>query len=412
MASNRRASRAAARVLPLSLPTLPSLLAVAAVMALASCSDAGSQQKGPPQGPPEVGTVQVQQREVTLSADYPAQLEALRQIEVRPQIGGVVTRVAYKEGAPIAKGAVMFEIDPRPFEAAREQARAAVAQAQAGLIKAEADIKRIEPLVAADAASQQDLDNARAQLQVGRANLLGAEAALRTAELNLGYATIRAPEAGLAARSEVRPGSVAVPAQSLLTTVYSNDPMAATFAMSERDFLALQQRTQAGAAPSAKVFLVDGSEYPLPATLDFFNAALDPRSATMQVRMRIPNPKGTLRAGQFVRLVLIDPKPMQALLVPQRAVQETLGQRAVMVVDPDGKVAPRPVVMGARLGDDWVVERGVKAGERVLVDGFARVRPGATVKPVDGSAAPPGGAPGGAPAAAPPPAKAETKQAK
>ena len=374
------------------------LVALAFVATLAACSRGGGGQGGPPGGggPVEVGAAKAVSRSVVLTREHPAQIEALSAVEIRPQVSGLIAQQAYREGAPVARGALLFRIDARSFQVALDQARANVAQAEASVARATQDIARLEPLVAADAASRQELDNARNAQLAARATLQAAQAGVRKAELDLSYTTVRSPEAGIAAKAEVRQGALAVANQTLLTTVYSRDPMAVSVAIGEREMLALRQRAAAapaGKAPTARLMLADGSTYAQPASLDFFNAAIDARTGTVLVRLRVPNPKGELSPGQFARVVLSDPQPTEAVLVPQKAVLETLGARSVMVVGDDGSPVPRPVRLGERIGDEWIVEDGVKAGETVMVDGFARLRPGVKVKPVEPGAAPatPGG---------------------
>jgi membrane fusion protein (multidrug efflux system) len=365
---------------------------VVLAVGLAACSRGPAAPGGPPGagGPVEVGAAAVALRTVILGNEYPAQIEALSSVEIRPQVSGLIAQQVYREGAPVARGAVLFRIDARSFQVALDQARAGVAQAEAAVARATQDIARLEPLVAADAASRQELDNARNAQLSARAALLSAQAGARKAELDLSYATVRAPEAGIAAKSEVRAGALVVANQTLLTTVYSRDPMAVSLSIGEREMLALRQRAAAapaGQKPTARLQLADGSTHPQPATLDFVNAAVDPRTGTVLVRLRVPNPAGQLSPGQFARVLLSDPVATSALLVPQKAVLETLGVRSVMVVGADGTPVPRPVTLGQRVGDEWIVLQGLAAGEVVMVDGFARLRPGVTVKPLLGGPA-------------------------
>ena len=376
---------------------VPGLFALAAILlALAVCSGKNGN-VGPP--PPEVGVIETVARPVTVYEEYVAQTEAVDTVEIRARVGGILERQAYVDGAKVKKGDLLFVIDPQPFVAALVQAKAALALAQANHVNSRQALERIRPLLADQAISQQDLDAAIAREGVDAANVEAAKAQVRTAELNLDYATIRASRDGVISKALIKPGGLVNASTTLLTTLYSVDPIYVNFAVSEQKLLELQKRSnnslgkEKGKSPPYKLKLVDGSDYKFSGRLNFVDAAVDPKSGTLQVRLLVPNPDGVLRAGQFVRVIVSASENPNAIRLPQQAVQEMQGKRSVFVVDGDNKVAFREIVANTRLDNDWVVEGGLKPGETVIVEGTNKVRPGMPVKPVpanDGKSAPAG----------------------
>jgi membrane fusion protein (multidrug efflux system) len=330
---------------------------------------------------------------VAVSEEYPAQFEASNTVEIRPRVGGVLERQAAVEGQHVKSGQILFEIDPEPYRAALAQAQAALAQAEAAKAQAIRDLARAKPLSEIDALSQRELDAAEAANSATAAQVRAAEAAVRTAELNLGYTVVRAPIDGVMSRAQIRIGGLVTAYATLLTTVYQTDPMYVNFSIGEQRLLQLQH--ELGRAPDQRnpskrqfrVLLADGEEVPTPAALNFVDAAVDLRTDTLAVRLQIPNSNELLRAGQYARVVVDARSRPDALVVPQRAVLELQDKNYVWVVDGDGKAQTRDVAMGARVGNDWLVEKGLAAGDTVIVDGVQRLRPGT---PVDTAAqAPP-----------------------
>lgn len=338
--------------------------------------------------PVEVSVVEVQPAPVTIFDQYVAQTQAPDTIEIRSQVTGLLERQAFADGERIRKGELLYEIDRRPFEAQVAQAKANLAQAQARLINAQQNLVRDTRLLAEKFVSQQAYDNTLAQQRSATAVVAAQKALLRDAELNLGYTTIRAPRGGYISASLLKPGALVTAQQTLLTTLYSSDPMWVSFSISEDKLLELQKTLQhppgerPDQAPPFHVWLADDSEYSFPGRLDFVDAAIDQKSGTLQVRISVPNPDRVLRPGLFVRVTVPAVEERSAIRIPQQAVQELQGLKSVYVVDAGNKAEPRQIEARYRVGSDWVVESGLAPGERVVVEGTGKLRPGAPVRPV------------------------------
>ena len=356
-------------------------LALASVALLWGCTRPQAQPSAPP--PPEVSVIEVKPGPVTVYNEYVAQTQAPDTIEIRAQVTGLLERQAFADGARVKKGELLYVIDRRPFEAQVAQARAGVAQAEANLVNAKQNLARNGRLIAEKAVSQQDYDTAMAQERSGSALVEAQKALLRNAELNLEFATVRAPREGFMSSSQVKPGALITAQQTMLTTLYSSDPMWVYFTISEERALQLQK---AGRRPDQgtpfRIRLADGTEYPLTGRLDFVDAALDQKSGTLQVRISVRNPDRLLRPGLFVRVVVPVLDSPQAIRIPQKAVQELQGTQSVYVVAAGDKVESRQIVASHRLDNEWVVTSGLAAGDRVVVEGTGKVRPGAQVRPV------------------------------
>lgn len=367
-----------------SLPGGPGRLFVVLVCAVlvASCSG----KPAPTQkAPDEVSVIEMRPREARITVEYVAETEAFNTVEIRPRVGGLLEKQEIVEGAHVKKGQVLFVIDSKPHLAARAEARAAVAVAQAAVEQAERDFERVAPLAAMNAVSQQEVDAVRARRAAARAQVDAAQAALRTAELDLDYTTVTSPIDGIVGRAEIRVGGLVTAYSTLLTTVYDIDPMYVNFSISERRMLELQHRygiSREKPNPAAvfHVVLADGTEHPGPASLNFIGAAVDRSTGTLPVRLVVDNAEGQLLSGQFARVQVDTDRLQDALLVPQRAVQELQGKTSVWVVDAQGRAQPRDVRMGARIGSEWLVEQGVEVGEHVVVEGMQKLKPGAVVK--------------------------------
>lgn len=356
-------------------------ISMLALGALAGCGQSG----GPPAPPPpDVSVIKVAPTTVTVFEDYAAQTEAVDTVEIRARVGGILERQAYVDGATVKKNDLLFVIDQLPYIAALEQAKGNLAQAQASLENSKQNLARAEPLLSDQAISQQDYDAALAKQRSDAANVEALRAQVRQAELNLAYTTIRAPRDGVVSRAQIRPGGLVNASTTLLTTLYSIDPMHVNFVVGERQLLELRQllgRQGKLADAAFRIKLIDGSDYPQPGKLDFVDAAVDPRNGTLQVRVSVPNPERALKPGQFVRVVIPARERANAIRVPQRAVTELLGTQSVFVVGPDGKAASRQIVATTRVGNDWIIDRGLEPGELVIVDGISKVRAGSPVKP-------------------------------
>jgi membrane fusion protein (multidrug efflux system) len=361
----------------------------------------GAQPPAPP--PPEVSVIEVRARPVTVYNEYVAQTQAPDTIEIRSQVTGLLERQAFADGARVKKGDVLYVIDQRPFEAQLSQAKASLAQAEANLINARQNLARNSRLIAQKAVSQQDYDTAVAQERSSVAVVEAQKALLRNVELNLEFATLRASREGFMSSSLVKAGSLITAQQTLLTTLYSSDPMWVNFTVSEGRLLELQRQLkrppgeQADLAPTFHIRLADGTDYALPGKLNFVDATLDQKSGTLQVRISVPNPDRILRPGLFVRVIVPAFESPNAIRLPQQAVQELQGLKSVYVVGADDKAEPRQIVASHRDGNDWVVDSGLTSGERVVVEGTGKLRPGVPVKPVaaqPASAQPVAGNPG------------------
>jgi membrane fusion protein, multidrug efflux system len=368
----------------------PTLLA-AACLVLGGC---GGKAQAPAPPPPEVSVMEVKAAPITVYHEYVAQTQAPDTIEIRSQVTGLLEKQAFADGARVRKGDLLYVIDQRPFEAQVAQARATVAQAEANLINAQQNLARNGRLIAQHAISQQDYDAAVAQEKASSALVEAQKALLRDSEISLEFTTIRARRDGIMSSSQVKPGSLITAQQTLLATLYSIDPMWAVFSISEDRLLELQKRLkhppgeQPDQAPPFRIKLADGSDYALPGKLNFVDSALDQKSGTLQVRISLPNPERLLRPGLFVRVIVAAFENPSAIRVPQKAIQELQGQKSVYVVAAGDKVEERPIVASHQVDNDWVVDTGLAAGERIIVDGIGKVRPGAQIRPVLAAASP------------------------
>lgn len=322
----------------------------------------------------------------TFTVDYVASTEAINTVDIRPRVTGVLEKQLPIEGEHVRPGQLLFVIDRQPYIAALAQAKATLAQSEATAEQARRDLTRAQQLVGIDAISQQELDATVARAKAGVASVDAGRAAVRTAELNLGYTSITSPIEGVMGRAQLRVGGLATANSTLLTTLYQTDRMYVNLSISEARLLALQRQfgraldQKSATAPPFRLFLVDGSEYPQAPKLNFIAPAVDDRTGTLGVRLEVPNPQQLLHAGQFARVQVASLQDPHAIVLPQRSIQELQGKNFVWLVDADGKAQQRDVRMGLRTGTDWQVEQGLKAGDIVIVDGVQRLRPGIAVK--------------------------------
>ena len=408
-----RAARAARRA------ALTSSLGLCAAVLLAACggkSDAPGG-KGPGGAPPpaEVGVVTVAPRPVGLVTELPGRLEASRVAQVRARVAGIVIKRLFVEGGDVKAGQPLFQIDSAPYQATVASAKASLARAQANVTQATAQAERYKPLLEANAISKQDYVNAVAAQKQAEADVASAKAAVQSGEINLGYASVAAPISGRIGRALVTEGALVGQGEATpLALVQQINPMYVNFTQSTTDVLKLRRdlasgkfrRAGGGAdAASVQIVLEDGSDYPQRARLLFSDLSVDPTSGQITLRAEVPNPSGLLLPGMYVRVRLEQAETPTGIVVPQQAVQRGSTGDSVMVVGNDGKVAPRPVKVGTAQGGQWVILDGLVPGERVMVDGFQKLRGNAPVKPVPwqpAGSAPAAGATvaGAAPAAA------------
>ncbi|TLZ39564.1 MAG: efflux RND transporter periplasmic adaptor subunit [Gammaproteobacteria bacterium] len=353
----------------------------AAALMLTACG------KKTPADPPraDVSTATVAPQAATVFTDYVAQTEAVNTVEIRPRVGGVLEKQLPIEGERVKIGALLFVIDQQPYIAALAQAKAALAQSEAALVQSQRDLARAKSLSEIDAVSQQELDAAVAKNDANLASVDAGRALVRTAQLNLGYTTITSPINGVMGRAQLRLGGLVTANSTVLTTLYETDRMYVNFSISEQRLLTLQR--QAGRAPNQnsatpppfRIFLADGSEYPQRPRLNFIDPAVDQRTGTLAIRLEVENPEHLLHAGQFARVQVAATQLTDAIVLPQRAIQELQGKYYVWIVDAEGKAQQRDVQMGPRIGSGWQVQQGLKAGDVVVVDGVQRLKPGAAV---------------------------------
>ena len=365
------------------------------LLTLSALGLAGCRQSPPPNAlaspPPEVGVMTVTAEALPVTTELPGRMDAVRTAEVRARIAGILLKEVYQEGSDVKAGDVLFQIDPAPLQASYDSAQAALAKAEANVKQARAQADRDEVLVGIHAVSKQDYETAVSAAAQGDADVLTAKAALETAGLNLGYATVTAPISGRIGKAMATEGALVGQGEATeLAVIQQLDPIYFDFTQSSVDVLRLRKQVAAGefeslAPGTAKVTLLleDGSVYPLPGKLLFSDITVDPTTGMITLRAEFPNPEGLLLPGMFARAKLDQAVNRQAITISQRAVVRGAdGNATVLVVTPDNKVEARVVKADTALGDQWIVTGGLKTGERVIVEGLQKVQPGATVNPV------------------------------
>jgi membrane fusion protein, multidrug efflux system len=380
------------------------------LLALAACGGEQKAAPGPGPGggapPPEVGVVTVSMQSAPLTTELPGRVEASRVAQVRARVTGIVLKRQFREGSEVKAGQALFQIDPAPYQAAVDSAKAALAKAQANAMQATAQAVRSKPLQEAKAISQQEYVNAQAAQAQGDADVAAAAAALRTAQLNLGYATVTAPISGRIGRALVTEGALVSQSEATqLALIQQIDPVFVNSTQAVADVARLRQLAAASgkSAPDAaavRVVLDDGSELPQRGRLLFSDLSVDPTTAQVTLRAEVANPQARLLPGMYVRTRLVQGQIAGAMLLPQQAVTRGAQGDSVLVVGEGGKPMPRPVTIGGASGANWIVLDGLKPGEQVIVEGFQKMRPGAPVKPVPWSGAGAGAGAGTAGAAA------------
>jgi RND family efflux transporter MFP subunit len=376
-----------------------SLLAFATTAALlAGCSNHGGGQAGPP----DVAVAQVEQKDIPIYGEWIGTLDGFTNADVRAQVTGYLLQQGYQEGAFVQKGQLLFQIDPRPFQAVLDQAEGQLAQAKASLANAEAvqgrtqlDVNRYTPLAKEEAASQQDLDNAvqnnlaaKATVATAEAAIKTDEAAVETARINLDFTRLVAPIDGIAGQAQLQVGALVSPSSGVVTSVSTVDPIKVYFTVSESEYLDWNKRfpTQTSREAADKslrlqLILADGSTYPSDGTFYFADRQVNVGTGAIRIAGLFPNPGNILRPGGYGRIRTAVRVQKDALLVPQRAVTELQGGYQVAVVDGENKVSIRTVKVGDRVGSQWIILDGLKPGERVVAEGVQKIRPGAQVNP-------------------------------
>ena len=356
----------------------------------------------PPGGSPDVQVVLVEQKDVPIYGEWIGTLDGFSNADVRAQITGYIMKQGYQEGAFVKKGQLLFEIDPRPFQAALDQAKGQLAQATAILANAQAvqgrtelDVNRYTPLAKEQAASQQDLDNAvqnnmaaKATVATAEAQIKSAEAAVETAKINLDFTRLVAPIDGIAGQAQLQVGALVNLSSVPVTSVSTVDPIKVYFTVGEPQYLAWRKRfptetTRQAAAKNLKLELIlaDGSTYAHDGVFYFADRQVNESTGAIRIAGLFPNPANILRPGGYGKVRAVIRVQPNALLVPQRAVSELQGGYQVAVVDSNNKVSIRTVQAGDRVGNQWVIAEGLQQGERVVAEGIQKVRPGMQVTP-------------------------------
>ncbi len=390
------------------------LLAAAALLASAACS----QPTPPPPPPPQVAVATPLERSITDWDDYVGRFEAVDDVEVLPRVSGNVTRIAFREGLAVGKGQVLYEIDPRPFRAALAQAEAEVARARANAAVARSELARAETLLPEQAISKELFEQKRAVARAADAALAGARATAEARRLDLSFTQVRAPVAGRVSDRRASLGDYVTAGQTVLTRVVSVDPIWFTFDGAESFYLKYIRQDASGERKSSRyapnpveIQLADEEGYRWRGRMVFVDNALDPRSGTIRARAEVSNPDGFLVPGLFGRARLLGSGAYKGLLVPDEAVITDQTRRAVFVLGKDNKAEMRNVELGPMVEGLRVIRSGLKPGDKVVLDGLARLQPGAVVTPKQGAIKPraKNAAPVALPVSAPPPAEAKSQ---
>lgn len=355
------------------------------LLPLTSC-ERKTEAAAPP--PPEVQVIPVEQKDVPIYGEWVATLDGYVNADIRPQVTGYLLKQNYREGTVVKKGDALFDIDPRPFQAALEQAQGEQAQAQADVSKTTLDVDRDTPLAKQSAIPQAQLDNDIQAKAAAIAVLKARKAQVEQARLNLEFTKVRSLVDGIAGIAKGQIGDLVSPT-AVLTTVSQVQPIKAYFSVSEQEYLPFASEISQFAAgkltpgghKTLELILADGSVYPNKGGLLLADRQVDPKTGTMRIAATFDNPRGVLRPGQFARVRLPTSVAKDALLVPQRAVTETQGAYQVVVVTPDNKASIRPVKVGQRVGNMWIIQEGIEPSAQVIVEGFQKVKEGSPVNP-------------------------------
>lgn len=365
-------------------PVCRAVLGLSLALTLAACEKPAPP---PPPPPPEVKAITIQPRDTPVTFEYIGQSQSPQQVNIVARVSGFLDRQLYTEGSQVKPGQVLFQMDRKPFQAQLDAALAAQASAKAAHDNAAANLKRVRPLAELNALSQKDLDDAKSAFDTTAASLAQAGANVQTANLNLSYTTITSPLHGVAGEAEQKVGTFLNPQNSLLTTVSSLNPMWVNFSVSENELTVHRNEVSKGLLRPppgnnfvAEVVLVDGSTFPQTGKVSFVNPSFDSKTGTFLIRVTLANPNGSIRPNQYIRVRMKGASRPNAVVIPQRAVQQGAKGHFVWVVDKDGKVENRPVAVGDWYGDQWFINDGLRAGDQVVVDGGMRLRPGETAR--------------------------------
>jgi membrane fusion protein (multidrug efflux system) len=358
---------------------------------LGGCDKKAAVSAAPPSSPPKVSVVVIEPQRVSLTNEFPGRTSPYMIAEVRPQVGGIIQKRLFTEGSDVKAGDVLYQIDPATYQAADNSARALLARAEANLIPAKLKEERFRELVQIKAVSQQDYDDVNAAFKQAEADVSVAKAAMETAHINLAYTRITAPISGRIGRSTVTTGALVTASQAdPLATIQQLDPVYVDVTQTITDLLQMKRNIASGlmenSAPEqaeVKLLLEDGTPYPALGTMKFSDVTVNQSTGSVTLRTVFPNPDQLLLPGMFVRAIVEEGMNEQALLVPQRGVtRNPAGQAMVMVVGAEDKVEARIIGVVRTVGDNWLVSEGLQAGDRVILEGIQRARPGSPVSPV------------------------------
>lgn len=340
---------------------------------------------------PEVAVLKVQAEKITLTTELPGRTSAYLVAEIRPQVSGLIQKRLFKEGTDVKAGDTLYQIDPAPFQAALENAKAALGRAEANLPALQSRAERFKELLVDKAVSQQDYDDTVAALKQAEAEVKYWKAAVETANINLGYTRILAPISGRIGKSTVTVGALVTAHQPLaLATIQQLDPIYVDVPQSSVDLLQLQRRLEEGRLKyeaknqnKVRLILEDGTEYPMEGTLQFRDVTVNVTTGSLILRVIVPNPESILLPGMFVRAVIKEGVNKQAILIPQQAViRDPKGNPLVLVVNAENKVEQRMLTLDRAIGNKWLVSEGIVPGEQLIVEGIQKVKPGITVKAI------------------------------
>lgn len=362
---------------------------LAVLLAFTACGKTKADNKGP--GAPEVSVVTLQPERVTLSTELPGRTSAHLIAEVRPQVGGIIQKRLFAEGTDVRAGSVLYEIDPATYQAAYAAAKASLARSEANVGSLRNRVERYKELATINAVSKQDQDDAVAALAQVEADIQANKAAVQTAQINLAYTQVKAPITGRIGKSDVTVGALVTANQPTpLAVIQSLDPIYADATQSSANLLQLKRNIAAGKITDGvkdrarvKLLLEDGTPYSTDGTLKFSDVTVEPSTGSLILRMEFPNPKHTLLPGMYVRAIIQEGVIAGAILAPQQGIsRDPKGNPVALIVNGEGKVEARVVTIDRAIGNKWLITEGLRAGDRLIVEGIQKVRPGASVKVV------------------------------
>jgi membrane fusion protein (multidrug efflux system) len=353
------------------------------MLALAQTSPASARPPTP------ISVVEIKPENTPATFEFTGKTASSRQVDINARVEGYLEKIAYTEGSLVKDGQLLFQLDPKPFQAALDSAKANLAQQEAALTRARQTLARVKPLAKQNAVSQQDLDNSTANVLESEAKVQAAKADVEQAQLNLGYTTIRSPLTGLSSSSNYREGALirSGGTGSQLTTIVQIDPMWINFGVGENEVLKLKSQSEAGqirgpglGKVEVELILADGTSYPQKGRITFVDPVVNAQTGTYNIRAVVPNPANQLSPGQFARVQIKGAFRPNAIMVPQVAVMQGPSGKFVFTVGPDNTAVPKPVQVGDWYGDQWIINSGLEPGDRVVVDGAVRLQPGAPVQ--------------------------------